>query len=342
MKFGLFHSVQWPPGSDQRDRYRQAIQEATYAEEQGFNSVWLTEHHFTEHGIVSDSLAVLGYLAAETAEVRLGTAVSVLPFHDPIRLAETAATIDVLSDGRLDLGVGRGYQAIEFDGFAVPIEERAARFDEAIDVMRRGWAASAPFTHEGRFWQFGEVNPQPKPVQQPHPPIWVATGADEQLRRCAREGWGVMIGQGSTLEVVGDTLKRYRQALADEGQPYDPSKVVLARALYVGADDATAWDEVESAYRFFLTRARELAASKGGAPLATNPFDTETLRASAVFGSASTCSSRIEDIRALGIENIIFFVHMARLEHGLIMRSLARFGEEILPAFQSVEAGRSA
>ena len=116
MKFGLFHSIQWPQGSIQSDRYRQGIAEALLAERRGFDSVWLTEHHFTEHGIISDSLCLLAFLAAETEKVRLGTAVTVLPFHDPVRLAESAAMVDVLSNGRLDLGVGRGYQWLEFNG----------------------------------------------------------------------------------------------------------------------------------------------------------------------------------------------------------------------------------
>ena len=116
MRIGLFHSIQWPEGSDQSDRYEQALAQAVAADRLGFDSVWLTEHHFSRHGIVSDSLTVLGHLAARTDSVRLGTAVSVLPLHHPLRFAEGAATVDQLSGGRLDLGIGRGYQPGEFRG----------------------------------------------------------------------------------------------------------------------------------------------------------------------------------------------------------------------------------
>ena len=118
MQVGLFHSIQWPEGSNQQDRYDQALTQACHADEAGFDSVWLTEHHFSRHGIVSDSLMVLAHLAARTSSVRLGTAVSVLPLHHPVRLAEAAATVDQLSGGRLDLGIGRGYQPGSSEGSA--------------------------------------------------------------------------------------------------------------------------------------------------------------------------------------------------------------------------------
>src|ERR1044072_1789907 len=105
MKFGLFHSVQWPEGTDQPQRYREAIDQVIRAEELGYESVWFTEHHFSRHGIVSDTFSMLAHLAARTNRIRLGTAVAVLPFHNPVRLAESSAMVDLLSNGRLDLGM---------------------------------------------------------------------------------------------------------------------------------------------------------------------------------------------------------------------------------------------
>jgi alkanesulfonate monooxygenase SsuD/methylene tetrahydromethanopterin reductase-like flavin-dependent oxidoreductase (luciferase family) len=181
MQIGLFHSIQWPEGSDQRDRYEQALTQACHADAVGFDSVWLTEHHFSRHGIVSDSLAVLGHLAARTSSVRLGTAVSVLPLHHPLRFAEAAATVDQLSGGRLDLGIGRGYQPGEFRGFGVDSAEKHDRFAEALDVLQRVWSADGPVSHAGRYWSFEDAYPQPRPVQRPHPPLWVATDSPDGL-----------------------------------------------------------------------------------------------------------------------------------------------------------------
>ena len=130
MKFGLFHSVQLPNPSEQERYYREALEQVLHAERLGYDSVWFTEHHFTRHGIVSATLSVLAYLAGVTETIRLGTAVTVLPFHNPVQLAEQTATVDVLSNGRLDLGVGRGYQWGEFHRMGVPMDEATRRFEE--------------------------------------------------------------------------------------------------------------------------------------------------------------------------------------------------------------------
>jgi alkanesulfonate monooxygenase SsuD/methylene tetrahydromethanopterin reductase-like flavin-dependent oxidoreductase (luciferase family) len=193
MQVGLFHSIQWPEGSSPQDRYDQALTQACRADEAGFDSVWLTEHHFSRHGIVSDSLMVLAHLAARTSSVRLGTAVSVLPLHHPVRLAEAAATVDQLSGGRLDLGIGRGYQPGEFRGFGVDIAEKHDRFAEALDVLDRLWSTDGPVSHSGKFWSFEDAYPQPRPVQRPHPPLWLATDSPDGLAMCAAKDWGVLL-----------------------------------------------------------------------------------------------------------------------------------------------------
>ena len=158
MKFGLFQSVQLPEPGAQAKYYKEALEQVLYAEQLGFDSVWFTEHHFSRHGIVPASLTVLAYLAGLTTSIRLGTAVAVLPFHNPIQLAEEAVTVDVLSNGRLDLGVGRGYQWGEFHKFHVPMDEATRRFEEAMEVMTRAWTATEPFDHRGEFWSFNAMD----------------------------------------------------------------------------------------------------------------------------------------------------------------------------------------
>ena len=122
--------------------------------------------------------------------MRLGTAVSVLPLHHPVRLAEAAATVDQLSGGRLDLGIGRGYQPGEFRGFGVDIAEKHDRFAEALDVLDRVWSTEGPVSHSGTFWSFEDAYPQPRPVQRPHPPLWLATDSPDGLAMCAAKDWG--------------------------------------------------------------------------------------------------------------------------------------------------------
>src|SRR5271163_3313201 len=252
MRFGLFHTVQGPVGADQREAYEEAIEEIVHADELGMHAAWLTEHHFSSHGIISDNMSVLAYLAGRTRTIRLGTAVTVLPFHNPIRAAESAATVDVLSGGRLDFGIGRGYQWKEFNGFGLDFDRRSDRFDEAIEIIVRAWTSGSEFEHKGRFWNYGPMRLTPKPIQHPHPPIWVATDSEEGLRRCARMGWGVMLPQGRTLSTLDAMVKRYRRILDEEEVPFDASKLVLARALFVADSDDEAWSTAGRHYVSFL------------------------------------------------------------------------------------------
>jgi len=336
VQIGLFHSIQWPEGSDQTERYAQALAQACHADALGFDSVWLTEHHFSRHGIVSDSLAVLGHLAARTSHARLGTAVSVLPLHHPLRFAEAAATVDQLSDGRLDLGIGRGYQPGEFRGFGIDIAEKHARFDEAVDVLRRVWATDGPVSHSGTYFSFEDAAPQPRPRQRPHPPVWVATDSPDGLATCAENDWGVLLPQGTSLTITAAQMKRYTEALDRAGSGTDRARAYLARAAHVAATDAQAWAEAEGPYRDFLGYADRLrrAQHPGGG---RSPFDLDAdLRDSALFGGPETIITRLAAIRELGIERVMLFMHMGGLAHEKIMSSLELVAREVLPVVREM------
>lgn len=333
MRIGLFHSIQWPEGSDQSDRYEQALAQACTAEQSGFDSVWLTEHHFSRHGIVSDSLTVLGHLAARTSAVRLGTAVSVLPLHHPLRLAEAAATVDQLSRGRLDVGLGLGYQPGEFAGFGVDIAEKQDRFTEALEVLRQVWSTDEPVTFEGKFWSFTDAAPQPRPYQRPHPPFWLATASPEGLATCAAEDWGVLLPQGTSLAVTAQQMERYTGALAGAGKSPSDARVYLARATHVAATDEQAWTEAEGPYVDFLGYADKLRrATAGGAAGGRSPFDLDAdLRDSALFGSPDTVLAGLRTIRNLGIDRVMLFLHMGGLPHEKILSSMDLLAREVIP-----------
>src|SRR5947199_2535948 len=158
MRFGLFGSAaarRPNPGEaaefDSSEGFRDFIEYNIEAEALGFHSTFVVEHHFTGYGQVSATLNLLTWLGACTRSLRLGTAVIVLPWHNPVLLAEQAATLDLLSGGRLDFGIGKGYRYNEFAGFCVPMEEADARFDEALDVIVKAWTAEEPFSHRGRY-----------------------------------------------------------------------------------------------------------------------------------------------------------------------------------------------
>src|SRR2546423_1005424 len=186
MKFGLFGSAQAKRGGadlDSAQGFRDFIDYNVEAEALGLTSSFVVEHHFTGFGQVSASLNLLTFLAARTSTLRLGTAVLVLPWHNPVLLAEQAATIDLLSGGRLEFGVGKGYRHNEFSGFCIPIAEADARFEESLELIVKAWTSNERFSHHGQFWNFENVVVEPPTQQKPHPPIWMAAGHPDEIAR---------------------------------------------------------------------------------------------------------------------------------------------------------------
>ena len=175
MKFGLFILPSWPaPDASEQSRiFGETIEQIQYAEELGFDSVWLAEHHFTRFGIVPQALSFAHYVAGKTKTIRIGTGVSVLTFHNPIFVAEQTAMLDVLSGGRLDFGVGRGQVVYEYNNFGVDYESRTQRFAEIVDIILGLWSTPG-FTYRGRYYQVEDMTITPSPVQRPHPPLYLA------------------------------------------------------------------------------------------------------------------------------------------------------------------------
>src|SRR5271167_642377 len=169
MKFGLFSSAQANShdlGPATGQGFRDYLDYNAEAEALGYQSSFSVEHHFTGWNQVSATLMLLMALAMRTKTLRLGTAVIVLPWHNPVLLAEQAATLDLISGGRLDFGVGKGYRRNEFDGFCLPIEEAEARFEEALDVIRLAWTSDRPFSHRGAYWRYDDIVVEPAPAQR--------------------------------------------------------------------------------------------------------------------------------------------------------------------------------
>lgn len=348
MKFGLFHSVQLPDPSQQARYYRAALEQVLHAERLGYSSVWFTEHHFTRHGIVSDTFSVLAYLAALTTTIRLGTAVTVLPFHNPVQLAEQASTIDVLSNGRLDLGVGRGYQWGEFHRMGIPMEEATRRFDEGMEVLTRSWTATEPIDHRGEFWNFNDLTIQPRPVQQPHPPIYVAASGQESLARVVHNDWNLLIGQAETQSQVASQIEFYRDALAEAEAIYTPQRVVVARAMHCASSTEQARREAEVPFTWFRQTGQEVSAPPGQrVNLLPDEFAAYRARYTPdakfdfrarcedvmLFGSPGHIAERIGQLREAGVERLIFFVNFGGIDHQRALDSLELFAAEVMPQF---------
>src|SRR5215472_18507729 len=239
MKLGLFTSAQANSGDlgpESGQGFRDYLDFNVAAERLGFVSSFLVEHHFTGWNQVSATLMLLTALAMRTTRLRLGSAVMVLPWHNPVLLAEQAATLDLISGGRLDLGIGKGYRHSEFKGFQIAPEEAEARFDEALDLMIRGWTERARFSHRGRFWRFEDIVVEPPPAQQPHPPLWVAAGSAASIRRAAARGFNLILDQYASPQALGERIAIYGAERQAHGLAFDPMQVTVARQLYVAKD----------------------------------------------------------------------------------------------------------
>ena len=228
MKFGLFGSAQAQRGGPDLDSgqgFRDYIEYNVEAEALGYNSTFVVEHHFTGFGQVSASLNLLTWVAARTKTLRLGTAVMVLPWHNPVLLAEQAASIDLLSGGRLEFGVGKGYRHNEFASFCIPMEEADERFEEGLAVIIKSWTSNERFSHHGKFWHFENIIVEPPTAQKPHPPIWMAAGSPDSIRKVARRGCKLMLDQLASTALSIERFNIYKTEVEACGRRFDPMDV---------------------------------------------------------------------------------------------------------------------
>ncbi|TMQ32601.1 MAG: LLM class flavin-dependent oxidoreductase [Planctomycetota bacterium] len=338
MQFGLFGSAaarRGGPEFDSSEGFRDFIDYNIEAEALGFHSTFVVEHHFTGYGQVSATLNLLTWLGARTRWLRLGTAVLVLPWHNPVLLAEQAATLDLLSGGRLDFGIGKGYRYNEFAGFCVPTEEAEARFDECLEVLRKAWTADEPFSHRGTYWTFDQIVVEPPTAQKPHPPIWMGAGGERSIRQVAQKGYKLLLGQYASPEEVGHAIAVFKETVEAHGRRFDPMQVGVTRAFFVTDTKA----EKEAALeRRLQNRVRQLHLATrpdgtvhGGPDRATgDPRVVNEI--SAMYGSPDEIAQRIEALRDAGVGYVL--INGGGSGGGARGRaSLRRFARDIMPLF---------
>ena len=331
MRFGLFGGAQAnsaSPGAPRGQGFHDYVEFNVEAEALGYHSTFSVEHHFSGWGQVSATLNVLTWLAAHTRTLRLGTAVMVLPWHNPVLLAEQAATLDLLSNGRLDLGIGKGYRYSEFHGFGVPEDEAEARFDEALDLMTRAWTSAERFSHHGRYWQFDDIVVEPQPIQAPHPPLWMAAGSDASIRRVVARGANLLLDQYASPQGLGERIALYRREVEASGRTCDPMSVAVARDVYVAKDEE---DRKAALARATAARRRIVEVSRapdraGGSHVLAYEH-TDSGNPSALYGSPDEIAAKLDELRAAGVTYVLASFG------GHSRTSLERFAREIVPAF---------
>jgi alkanesulfonate monooxygenase SsuD/methylene tetrahydromethanopterin reductase-like flavin-dependent oxidoreductase (luciferase family) len=347
MKFGLFGGATAKTGghdaaghgadgerlrfshSDDSHGYNQLIDGVVEAERLGFHSIFLVEHHFTGNAQISASLNLLTYLAARTTTIRLGTAVVVVPWHNPVLLAEQAATVDVLSNGRLDFGVGKGYRPNEFQRFCIPLEEATERFEESIALIKKALTADERFSHHSARWHFDDIIVEPPPVQRPHPPMWLAAGRPDSIRKAAEDGYSLLLDQFATFELTLERLRIYREAVEASDRTFDPMSVGVARGIAIVRNE----EERERAMgkrMASLDRMNRLATTPDRRYVSSMASDPDVRRAAeqgTLIGTPEEIVAMIQRLRDGGAAYIL--LSSAYVTPGL-MRA---FAEEIMPAF---------
>ncbi|MDP2330014.1 MAG: LLM class flavin-dependent oxidoreductase [Reyranella sp.] len=320
MQFGLFGGARTKRsvGIEDSQGYEAFIEYVIEADRLGFRHLFMVEHHFTGQGQVSASMTVLAYLAARTRNIRLGTAVVVLPWHNPVLVAEQVATLDLLSGGRVDLGVGKGYRQAEFDGFCIPMAEATERFDEAMEVIRKGWTSKGRFSHHGKRWHYDDIVVEPEPLQRPHPPLWLAAGSHDSVRRAAREGYNLLLDQLAQVDQIAQRIAIFREECDRIGRAFDPAMVATARALQMihsESERALAYETRKRVIGVIGDLARDKLPDR---------IEDDT---AALLGTPDEVIARLRQLEAGGATNILL------VDPNASVANLRAFAREVMPAF---------
>lgn len=269
IRCGLWYDFRNPPQWQRPidELYARTLDHIVYAERLGFDTIWTSEHHFIDDAYSPSLLPICAAIAAKTNHVRIGTNILLLPFHDPLRIAEDAATVDAISGGRMDLGVAVGYKNEEFAGFNIPRRERAARMEEAVEVIRASWAAGT-FSFEGKHFRYQQVNVTPKPVQDPMP-LWFGGFSEPAVRRAARLGDG-LLAAANVIPIYVDELQKL-------GKPVERIAIALPWAL-IAEDADAAWAEIGEHVLYQRANYARWFAAAGTPIFGEVPASTDDLR----------------------------------------------------------------
>ena len=322
------------------------LAEAVLADELGMHSAWIGEHHFSTLGVLSCPDIVLSNVAARTKRIRLAPAVTVLPLHHPIRVAEQWATLDLLSGGRVDFAAGRGYDRREYGPFKVSFENNQSIFEEAMIVVRKLWAANEPISHKGEHFQFENIAITPQPVQRPIP-AYIASFSPPSIELAGRLGCGVVVAPFAAAMTFGglrQVKELYHETCAANGHTParlmtsyfvhfadNPQQEIAARERHIRyykecviaafpGDPATA----PPSYRYFIDMVQRLQNVK--------PEDlTEN---SVLLGKPDRMIETLKKVENLGFAEVILYFNVGLKPHPQVKEEMARFMEEVAPAFR--------
>jgi alkanesulfonate monooxygenase SsuD/methylene tetrahydromethanopterin reductase-like flavin-dependent oxidoreductase (luciferase family) len=333
-------------GTDARTWFRETLELVDACEAWGLDGAWLGEIHFNPvRSVLSSPFALAAFVAARTRRLRVGTAVTVLPLAHPLRIAEDVASVDQLSEGRFDFGIGRSGSPRAYDALGVPYAESQARLAETIEILRRAWTGER-LSFRGRFFRFEGVTVGPRPWQQPHPPMRMAANSPETFAFVGQAGLPLFVGlRDHGLPELREHLGTYRRAWREAGHPGD-GDVCLRLPVYVGATERAAREEPRENMVYFFQRHAELTRSGLGredtgpaerrrarlAHLERMDYD-EILRTRVAFGTAGAVAERLAQLRQeLGLTGVVAELNPGGLLPAEPMhRTLRALTHEVMP-----------
>lgn len=346
MDFGLFVPCHRLDGSyTQKEVVEHALEMVEFADRAGFQVAWFPEHHLVQYIACPSPLMMAVKAAARTRRIRVGSAILVVPYYNPLRLASEIGLADILTDGRLELGLGRGTFQYEFDRFSLNEKVAAQRLREGMDVLE-GLLTQDDFEYRGTSLSFGPSTAVPKPLQQPLPPIWVAARSPDSVRWAVERGYNQLATPWREPFEYVETLYGQFARTVDAVRPLRKPKFGLSRMTFVGATDGEALDamgDVQLNHRIFTRLFTNTATVKGGFTVpdpVENEYTRERLLDNLVAGSPETCVEKLRQYERLGVDHYIMYAGFP-LDHATTMRSLRLFAEKVIPCFAETGAKRA-
>lgn len=335
MKFGLYFAFRNPKQwfRPWEDIYAEAFQQMAYAEELGYDAVWLTEHHFVEDGYSPSVLPIASAAAVHTKRLLIGTFVILLPFYHPVRLAEDAATVDVISKGRFILGISAGYRASEFAGYGIRWEDRPGIMDEGLEVLKGCWTQDH-YSFHGRHFNVHDVSIYPKPVQLPHPPVYYGGVTNASVRRFARlgfDGWaGGVPTMAGKMELFETEMSRYHRSP-------EQTKFMSLMWLYVGQDGQSAWADYEEHAKYVHRVYSGWTREASGRESPHGKVWDEDARRHFLGGDPEFAIRAIEKMvqeTPYPIEHLVLGMQLPGMANDKMLRSMELFAAKVMPHFR--------
>lgn len=351
MDFGMFLEFQPRPEQAVDDTFREGLALVDAAESWGLDAAWLAEFHFSpQRSVLSSPIVLAGAIAGRTKRLRVGMAVYVLPLTHPLRIAEEIATLDQISNGRLEVGIGRSGFTNFYQGYGIPYTESQARFEEALDILRKAWTGEV-FSHAGQFYAVRDVQITPPPHQRPHPPLRIAAASAGTFARIGSQGLPIFVGlRGDGTAELAANLRAYRDAWASAGHPGNGS-VLLRVPVYVGDSEDKAHEEARASLTHYFDRQSRLVAADAARRSANTPGGDEKRETAAklaalsysdivasrvAIGSPRGLVDRFTQLNEeLGLDGIVAELNAGGLlDEATVLASLRRLTGEVMPAFK--------